>query len=742
MRAVVAGAAIAAASTRADAQAAPPTPAPASQPAPSTPEQDLRQYLDRLLATVNQGSQPQRDEAAQRLVEIGSPDTRAMIRNVLQGNDDRAQNACAKAIAEGRFLDRAWLAPLVGMLTKDRTVDAAARALVRYDTEPLAYDPLVRLARLRQQASRANIVRDLGQVVQKPVADALVQTVADPTEDPAIRSASAEALADLSGQFDNGSDPRKWQAWWNARSPKSPADWRAQVLAEQHPVLEHDQVTDHDRLRLFKLRVESQLNDQYSRLPPAEKPKMLLALLNDTDPDVREIGARLVPSAIGAGQPITEEIHNRLIELVGDASPDVRHQVVTVLKNLADPNALDAILIQLQIENDTQAKIDLLQAVGRQQNAKPKAVPVVEQMLQDPSPRVAAEAATALRAMSPVIQANPAQANQVFQDLLNVMQARTGPPGMPSDEPGSDELRAALVGAMASLATADPQDAMDVFQQLVNQNETPRVRRAAVQGLAPLGERSSEIIAQELNVNNEPDPAVRQAAALALGQIGSFSYAQRLYDSMQRQVEPDQLVREAAWKAFQALLQAPSTTLQELYTWAELFHRQRDVDREVFVRKELARRLVATKDLGNLAIEQQRIGEIYLLDLKQYTEAVFPLSEALNYWEKLHDNNTRMVRLVRELMQAYLESGQYQKAITFGEQEIHRDRSNQDEIGPAIRNMASRLVDKGLEGDAASLRNASTLIDDALAMNPPLKETYIDGLKSLRQTMNTAQPGQ
>jgi HEAT repeat protein len=480
---------------------------------------------------------------------------------------------------------------------------------------------------------------------------------------------------------------------------------------------------------------------------------MLLALLNDPDADMRDIGAQVVSSAIGAGQPVPEEAHSRLIQLVGDASADVRHQVAVLMKDLADPNALDAMLIQLQVENTTQVKIDLLQAIARQQqNVRENAVPTLERLLQDPSPRVAAEAATALRAIAPVIQSDPAQARQVFQDLLNVMQSRTGPAGTPIDGPGLDDLRAALVGAMATLANADPQDAMDVFSQLVNQNESPRVRRAAVQGLAPLGERSAEIISQELNVNNEPDPAVRQAAALALGQIGSFSYAQRLYTSMQRQVEPDQLVREAAWKAFQALLQAPSTTLRELYTWADLFHRQRDtdrdpdraadIDREVFVRKELTRKLVAAKDLGDLAIEQQRIGEIYLLDLKQPTEAVVPLSEALNYLEKGRENNTTTVRLVRELMQAYLESGQFQKAISFGEQEINRDPGNQDEIGPAIRNMASRLVDKGLQGDAVSLRNATTLIGDALAMNPPLKDNYLDSLRSLKQTLSSAPSGQ
>ncbi|HEY2587399.1 MAG TPA: hypothetical protein VGI81_16765, partial [Tepidisphaeraceae bacterium] len=77
-------------------------------------------------------------------------------------------------------------------------------------------------------------------------------------------------------------------------------------------------------------------------------------------------------------------------------------------------------------------------------------------------------------------------------------------------------------------------------------------------------------------------------------------------------------------------------------------------------------------------------------------------------------------------------------AIHFGEQEIRRDITNQDEIGPLIRNAADDLVNKG---DPASLRDATTLINDALSMNPPLGVTYHDRLETLRKTLSSAPPG-
>lgn len=730
----MAGAAIAAALPHADAQ---PTTAPSAQ-------QELTRYFDQLSADLSHGPQPQRDEAAQRLVEIGSPATESILLNALVGNDERTQNACARAIAHGRVLDPRWIDPLVQMLGNDRMVDSAAHALARYDSDPPAYEPLIRLARSKQQADRIGIIDAVGQIVQKPVGEALIGIVGDPSEDAEVRSASAEALQNLSGQVALGADPQQWQAWWNARAADNLAVWRTHVLGEQHPTLQRLQSSDRDRLRQLKASMGNLLARQFDRLPAAEKPKMLLSLLSDPNPDVRRAGEDLVSAAVGAGQPIPDEIHTQLMHLIGDAAPDVRIQAVRVLRSLGESNALDPILVQLQVEPNTQVKLDLLQAVAQLGNSK--AIPVVEQELSDPSPQVAAEAARTLQSLAKSIRDNPAQAKQVFDELQTLMQNRTGPPGMPNNAPGSTELRAALVGAMAELSGGAPDQAFDLFQRLIDPNEPASVRQAAVKGLPAVGERAGDYIARELDPGNEPNADVRRQAAIALGQLGSFNYAKQLDTASRSRYEPVEAVREAAWKGFQSLL--PAASIHDLEGWADSFHREieppggeaiRKEDREIAVRKELASKYQAARDLQDLAIEQQRIGEIYRgMKPPQYGESVQYLQAALNYWQRGQGQALYATQLVDELEDSLLRSGQFREACQFGEQEIARQMSNQDVIGPRIRNYLDELIDQGKNGDPAGYKAASDLVNEALKMSPyPLDPRF--QLDEIKKSIPTGQ---
>jgi HEAT repeat protein len=718
LRTVTAVAALAAAVPPADAQ---PATEPATPASSLSPGQELNEYLDRLTKSLNQAPQSQRDEAAQRLVEIGSFQTQTKIGDALQEGDERTQSACARAIANGRAADPRWRVPLLQLLDKDHLVDAAAHALARYDWDPSTYTPLIERARNRQQAARRSIVNALGQIVQKPVAEELLAIVSDPTEDVDTRSAAAQSLQELSGQNGFDVDAHRWQKWWNDRAAAKADDWRTQVLSEQHPMLERQQAANAAELPRFKAAIGSQLARQYDRLPPAEKLRNLLGLLKDDDANVREIGVDFVSSAINAGQPVPDEIHRQLIELVGDASQDVRDQAVNVLRNLGDRKALDALLVQLQIEPSNRVKLSLLKAIAIAGIDNAKSVAVVEQSVQDPSPVVAAGAARTLGALAGLIRANPVQSKQMFDALRKMMEDRTGAPGMPVTEPGLTELRAALVGAMARLSPDAPLESGDLFPQLLNPNESPDVRRAALQGLAALGPRSKDEIARELDPANEPDPLVREAAASALGQVGwSFDSAQELDKRIHPRYEPEASVREAARRSLQNIL--PAAPVQDLSAYADLYSRDKEVDRprelELAVRQELAKKV---KGQG-LAVEQQRIGDIALqLTPPRYDLAVASLGKALKYWEGAQPPQPSTVaRLVQELERSLLRSGQYREAVQFGGQEIARDPVNQDFIGPEILNVLQDLMDKGKNGDAAAYKAARDLINEALKMNPPL----------------------
>jgi len=697
---------------------------PETQPVPS-PHQDPKHYLDWLKTNLAEGPQQQRNEAAERLIEIGSTEAHNAITAGLSANDERTQYACAKAIADHGAPDPDWRNLLVALLGRDRPPsEPAARALGRYDGDDVAYRALIRFAQGRQASARLPAIHALGQVVQKPVAEALVGIVSDAAEDPAARSAAAEALAHLSGHRDYGLDFRQWQQWLNGLRAKNPADWRAQVLADQHPQLEHDDERTREHVRQLKAKFQELAFDDFERQPPAAKPAKLLARLSDPEPSERETGAWIVSQAVAEGQPMTDDVRKRLIELVGDSSTDVRVQVAQALIKLSDPTALDAILTQLQLEKDAQVKVALIQAVARIGSAR--AIPILRQLLHDGSAEVAAAAANAVKALAPAIRNDATQANRLFQELQQVMAQRTGPPGQPNGEPGSEELRVALVGALAPLVRSGDQTATDLFHQLLTQNESPRTREAVLQALAEMGDAAGvgPFISNELDPNAEPDPAVRSSAALALGQIGNFIYASQLYDSTRRQTEPDPQVQKVAWTAFQGLL--PHANLNDLSYWADRFGTQRELAREAVVLTVLSAKLKAADDKKNLAIEQQRLGDVYL-ELHQPDQAIPYLKNALDYWQSQPVQRQNIVGLVGALMNAYLANRQFHEAVQFGQQEIARVPAYQEEIGPAIRDAADTLLRKA---DVPSYKDAAKLIQEALQITPPLRVN--DALEQLR----------
>ena len=726
LKAALLAAAVACASPRAALAQA--TAAPTSDLA----QANLSRYIQSLGNTLRQATPQQRAEAAQRLLEIATPDARQLITAGLSDGDDRTQLACARAIADHDIIDPAWLAGLVRLLGHDRpTTEAAARALARYEGNDAADSALIGFATDHNQPFRTAAIPALGQVVQKPVAEALVNVVNDPGEEEAARNAAIDALAHLSGQRAVGPEGRFWSQWWNARAARNPANWRAQVLAEQHPSLEFLHNRAAEQLRQFRDDVRNLLLDQYDHLPPADKQRALLGYLNNPDPLIRAIGAQIVPEELAStGQSVTPAVRQRLAELVGDASPEVRLGVAQALAALSDPTALNPILLQLQIERNPTVKIEMIKAIAR---TNEQAVPVLEDLMRDPSVPVAAVAADAIRTLAPAIQRNPALASRVAQELVAILRVRTGQEGQPIAAPGNDDLRAALVAAVAALASNSPPDEMlRFFTDLLSQNESPRTRVMALQGLAALRERAGDVIAHQLSPAVEPDPRVRAAAARALGEIGSFAYAPRLEQSM-RPDEPDPAVRESAWQAFQNLLPLPSASARQLLEDADLFHHQNQLAHEAKVLDEACKKLAST-DGPDLAIVQQRTGDVLThLPRPQPEQAIPYFRQALDYWQRTGKSTPQFTDpLIGQLMNAYLASRQYQSAVRFGQEQVLRNPANVSVVGPAIRNTAERLTNAA---DAASHRDAAELIRAALAMEPPLDPTTLGYLEHFRDML-------
>jgi HEAT repeat protein len=716
----------------ASARAGGPEPAqaqPAAPAAPAATQPNLDSYVQSLTTSLRQGPAQQHYEAAQRLLEVGNSAALAQFQNALSSNDPAAQLACAKAASEAANPDPNWTTPLAGLLGKDRALtEAAALALARLDTEQSAA-ALTRFVQLANRPYRAAAVPAMGRIVRKPVAQALVTIVDDPLEPRDVSSAASQALTQISGTGSPPEDPAAWRQWWNARANLPDAQWRARVIEEQHQRLETDRDRSRERLAKQSVSIQTLVRAQYD-LRPTERPRVLLGFLDDADPAVRAAGAGIVPDAVSQGHIVPQEVRARLIELIGDASPDVRIKVAQALAKLADPNALNPLLRQIAIEKDLQVKVALISAIAVAND--PHAVDALRGLLQNSSAEVAAAAADALRTLAPALQQNnPQQADQIYGELKKVLVDRTGPPGQPVAGLPATDLRVALLGALTPLAGHHSQEMTDFLPGFLNQSENPRVRAATMDTLAPLGDAGGSYMVQALGA--EPDPTVRAAAARALGMTHVFRFAAQLYGMSRDENDPG--VRAAAWVGFSSLL--PYGDAPQLIQWAQELHQQREWEKEVVVLRQFCEKMdpADKKQAISLAQERESIGDLYLQKFEppQPDQAIGYYRDALAFWQDPKNPQPTRPGLVARLMEAYLGARQYQQALRFGADQIHLDTRNQSDVGRTIRNAAENLKNSKNPADWAAARE---LIDGALDMQPGQLDAYAQtALREIRSQL-------
>jgi HEAT repeat protein len=725
MTAVLAGAmALASARARGLATQDPPPTAPA------TTQPDVSAYVGELSSALRQGAPQQRREAARRLVEVGTPEALTQIRSGLSSPDSATALACAQAASEAAAVDPSWEAPLEKALGKDRALtEAAAVALARLDN-PAAVDALVRFAQSAGQPFRGSAIGAMGHLVRKPVAVALVAIVTDPLEPREVRLAASQALGQMSGVASPPEDPAQWRQWWSPISPLPDDRWRAVVLEEQHARLQADRDRDVRKAAQEGESIQKLVRNQYEHAV-ADRSRVLIGFLNDLDPAVRAAAAGIVPDAVSFGHPIPQDVHSRLIDLIGDADPEVRIKSAQALAKLADSNALDPLLRQLRVERDVQVKVALVGAIGFGND--PRAVAELRKLLMDASPAVAAAAADALRSLAPAIQqANPQEADQLYSELKRVLVERSGPPGQPKPGMATTDLRVALLGALTPLANSHSQEMLDFVPAFFKQVEGPPVRAAAMDALAPLGSAGGSLIVQALDAEN--DPSVRAEGAKALGMTHAWGFSNKLFGMSHDDLNPR--VRAAAWVGFSSLL--PYGDAAQLLRWAEDLGQQHEWDHEVIVLRQACEKLdPQDKDQATtLAMERETIADRYLRDFdpSQPELAIPYYRESLDYWQdpRQRSGQNRALGLVAKLMEAYLNARQYQQALQFASQEIHDDDRTKARIGAVIRNTADRLRESKSPSDWESARQ---LIDGALEMQPTLDISIQDALRLIRKRL-------
>ena len=154
---------------------------------------------------------------------------------------------------------------------------------------------------------------------------------------PAIRSAAAEALGELTG-CTYGTDLNRWRSWWEQHQHLSPERWLEQRLAYQ-ATRAHRLEEDLERTRAQVVRLHQQL---YSRLPAVDRLAFVQTLVEQEDVAVRGLAVawsvELLPAADSLGQ---KALVDTLLRLSGDGSGDVQRAAALALGRVNDTRALE-----------------------------------------------------------------------------------------------------------------------------------------------------------------------------------------------------------------------------------------------------------------------------------------------------------------------------------------------------------------------------------------------------------------
>ena len=700
----------------------PAVPVMAQAAAPGESPSDVaRHEFDQLRQTLTDPNKSarEREEAARRLLERGAND---VLLDALRSGRAAFQAPVARALAESKNPPPVFLDDLLRCFQPQistELAEAASLAAANYRDNAAARDKLRDFILSANVSPRARVpaIRALGTLNDKDTADFLMTVLrgADPQGriSPQLSDAAADALGDMTGLTEFGRDVGQWDRWWRGQEGKSPD----QFLAERRAEREGSARQAIERLKIATQSIDRMVEDHHR---PITDPKLrdadVLGYLNDPSPEFRAAGARLVNQDFNAGLPIADSVKERLRELIGDSSPDVRRRVASAIATINDTGAAKSLIAQLQREKIEPVKAALMQALAPTKNVA--AVPDLIHFLDDPAFQVSEAAAWALKELGPEIAKNPDLARQVARALQNTIE-RT------NNTRGADRLREYVTEAMIPLK--DPSLVQTLFTLLDWRagNTTPNTRNSAIRALAasdaPQNLKADIAVRLSDSLLRDTEKGVRLEAAKALGVVGGPAQAEALYKAMGAPAEPDEAVREAAWKSLSSLFDQFS--VNDLMAWAsQRFPNSPEKQLTAYLALNKMLIPLGAPKADSLAVVQQNIGALYLdPKIDKPDEAVPYLLGALNYWSGKPGG---VVNTIQDLcIHAYLRSGQYKAAVQFAAQQIQKNGQNTDAMGGAILQEAHRL------NRANQLQPAHQLLEAAMTL--PIKGFYLDQFHEL-----------
>ena len=649
----------------------------------------------------------QREQAAQRLLTRPDPEARKIIRGALgEFRDPAVQAAAVKALAASPTSDPDLINSLFALLDaySDKSlIEGAGAALTAYKGNSEVLNRLIDKFEDRDERVRVSTIKAAGTYIEKRVAAALMPELAA-KQPPAVAAAAAQALAYLTG-LDVSTD---WREWWKTHSDQSDSAFQAELVRGR--AARFDEVAR--RRNDLESEISRLLTEAYLKTPRGDqRSDVLLRYLRSNEPSARAVGCRIALDA--AQSDVTADpVKQQLRQLIGDATPDVRRNAALAIALINDADSVVPLLVQLNQETDTTVRAAIVSALKPTRD--PRAVPVLIKLLDDPSPDTVQQVADAIGELGERIRAtNPALAESAADKLAAVMAARTKPQD-------NIDLRTSLVLALAPFKSSNRGIQATLKNMLDSASEDRKVRRAV---LGAVGQYKNPEFADSIAVwtSADNDLDTRLIALRALGDsadnLGAFD--KRLSALIDPAKEPQQQIRDAAWKVMAGLFaKAPLGQLGNF----EITLKDRP-DRLLVVLKEERGRFVAAGDEKSAAEKSQQIGGA-CLDANLYADAIAAYTDALNYAVA----NNRSSEIISEgLLKAQLRNRNYQEGIQFAQKKISESSGYEGPLGGVIRDEADRLVNTTKDFDAGI-----QLIDLALNMKPKLSPRFSDALQQLQ----------
>ncbi len=663
-----------------------------AQPATPDPSEIARKDAEGLQAVLfgpDSVSPKDRDEAAKRLLQAGAI---TPLLDALQGVKPAPQLAVARAVGEAETPPPQLMNDLIRLLpTKQESdppmVEAISQALVNYKDRPEA------TARLRdfvqqknvQARLRAAALSAMGALSDKETAALLIDQLRHSGDERSIILAAADALAEMTGHSEFGTDVSQWVAWWRLQESKSPADFRAERLNDRFGELQRDA----RRMREVRVAIDRQVVDTARFITdPAKLDDYTLSCLKNPVPEFRSAGAGLIIERINQGHKINDEIMDRLRSMIADSSVDTRKRVAETIERINDPASAKAVLAQLKRERDPQARVWLIRAVAPTKDVT--AVPVLITMLDDPTYLVAEAAAKALTDMGTEITKDPDLTRQVSNALLKTF-AR-------ANDAGAMTLRERLVGAMVPLKDAQlVPTLLAVMRDPDPVRNTPNARISAIKALSIMNAVNfRDSIARETAtlLATERDAGIRLEAAKAMGIIGTPSQAKQLYSAMKSDADP--FVSEAAWSSLAILFDQFSPT--DLMEWAQGSWFEDSPQKRLVAFEALYKKYEALGDRAPAeakVVVEENLGALYASDsIKKPDKAIPFLLAVTAYWEGKPGG--KIDSFQKQTLKAYLQATKFKEGVQFAADRIAKDPAtrgpNQETFGRTIKTHVDELI--------------------------------------------------